>query len=112
MKEHARVFREAIIGVGGGVIKLMDKHAMIKLKLKGVSNRKAAKLLGVNRKTVAKYWNEYLEQKEELEKSNCLVKEIQEKLCKKPVYNSKTRKARKYSKEMDQLLDEILKNDI
>lgn len=44
--------------VGGeeGVTKLMDKHALIKLKQKGYSNRKAGEMLGMNRKTVAKYW--------------------------------------------------------
>jgi transposase len=31
---------------------LMDKHAIIKLKQKGYSNRKVAKMLHVNRKTV------------------------------------------------------------
>lgn len=40
----------------------MDKHAIIKLKREGHSNRKAAVMLSINRKTVAKYWNEYQEQ--------------------------------------------------
>ncbi len=40
----------------------MDKYAIIKLKKEGLSNRKAAKLLSIDLKTVARYWNEYQEQ--------------------------------------------------
>lgn len=39
----------------------MDKHSIIKLKNEGYSNREVAKLLSINRKTVAKYWNEYVD---------------------------------------------------
>ena len=38
---------------------LMDKSAIIKLREEGYSNRKIAKMLNINRKTVNKYWNEY-----------------------------------------------------
>ena len=38
---------------------LMDKSAIIKLREEGYSNRKIAKMLKINRKTVNKYWNEY-----------------------------------------------------
>ena len=40
---------------------LLDISAMLKLKEKGFSNRSIAKTLGINRKTVNKYWNEYKE---------------------------------------------------
>jgi hypothetical protein len=89
----------------------MDKHAKFKLKLKRVSNRKVAKLANINRKTVARYWNEYLKQKKDLEECNHETKEIQEEICKEPIYNSNTRKARRYSKEINQSLDEILENE-
>lgn len=39
----------------------MDKHAIIRLKNQGYSNREAAKILKIDRKTVGKYWNEYKE---------------------------------------------------
>ena len=42
------------------VIKLMDKHAIIRLKNQGYSNREVSKILKINRKTVAKYWNKYI----------------------------------------------------
>lgn len=38
----------------------MDKHAIIRLKKEGHSNRKVAEMLHINRKTVAKYWNKYI----------------------------------------------------
>ena len=42
-----------------GVINLMDKHTIIRLKLEGDSNREVVQKVGINRKTVAKYWNDY-----------------------------------------------------
>lgn len=89
----------------------MDKHAIIKLKKSGVSNRNAEKLLGINRKTIAKYWNEYSRQVDQLEQPMAELKEIQEKICGEPVYDSSNRKSRKYTEEMDGLLDEILDNE-
>jgi DNA-binding CsgD family transcriptional regulator len=34
----------------------MDKYSIIKLKEQGKSNRAVADLIGINRKTVARYW--------------------------------------------------------
>lgn len=42
----------------------MGKHTIINLKKKGHSNRGIEKITGINRKTIAKYWKEYLEQSE------------------------------------------------
>ena len=39
----------------------MDLSAILKLKEKGLSNRSVAKSLGIDKKTVNKYWNEYKE---------------------------------------------------
>ncbi len=89
----------------------MDKHAIIKLKLAGHSNRKAAKMLHINRKTVAKYWNEYKEQTELLDAKGANTKTIQETICTEPIYDASGRKPRKYIKEMDQFLDEILESE-
>jgi DNA-binding transcriptional regulator YhcF (GntR family) len=99
------------IGGGEGVIILMDKYAIIKLKLEGHSNRKLAKMLGINRKTIGKYWNEYNDQMVLLSSSEVDSKEIQEKICSDPVYDSSNRKSRKYTDEMDQFLDEILEDE-
>lgn len=43
-----------------GMKDLMDKLSIIKLKEQGYSNRKVERILKINRKTVGKYWNEYL----------------------------------------------------
>jgi transposase len=95
------------------VIGLIDKLAVIKLKLKGVSNREASKILGINRKTVGKYWNEYKALNAQINTTeNNEILELQEKICEKPKYNSGTRKSRKYSKAIDERLDEILEDEI
>lgn len=94
-----------------GVINLMDKHAIIRLKLEGISNREISKKLGVNRKTVAKYWNEYEELQKELENENIDARIVQEKIAQKPKYNSTNRKKVKYTKELDEYLDKILESE-
>ena len=86
----------------------MDKHAIIRLKKQGYSNRTAAKMIGVDRKTVAKYWNEYNIQTDLLSPAGSTLNTIQEAIVAAPKYNSSTRTSRKYSDEMDQRLDEIL----
>lgn len=89
----------------------MDKYAIIKLKLEGHSNRKLEKMININRKTIAKYWNEYKSQMQLLSVSETDNKEIQEKICSDPVYDSSNRKPRKYTFEIDQFLDEILEDE-
>ena len=86
----------------------MDKHAIIKLKKKGISNRKAAEILGINRKTIATYWNAHEANENLLNDSKSDVKEIQAKICEAPKYNSVNRKSRKYCPDMDSKLDSIL----
>ena len=90
----------------------MDKHAIIRLKKERHSNRKVAGMLHINRKTVAKYWNEYIEQIDGLSNETANVKIIQEKICSEPTYDTSSRKCRKYTKEMDMYLDEILTDEI
>ncbi|TFF63897.1 hypothetical protein EQF91_06585 [Helcococcus ovis] len=94
-----------------GVINLIDKHAIIRLKLEGISNREISKKLGVNRKTVAKYWNEYEELQKELEIENIDARIVQEKIAQKPKYNSTNRKKVKYTKELDEYLDKIFESE-
>ena len=94
-----------------GVIKLMDKHAIIKLKKEGYSNRQVANMLHINRKTVGKYWNEYQKQLELLNSGTANIISVQEDICSKPTYDTSTRQNRKYTKEMDMYLDEILADE-
>ena len=52
------------------MVDLMDKSAIIKLKKQGYSNRKVEKMLKINRKTIAKYWNESVENVQKLNTAN------------------------------------------
>lgn len=91
-----------------GVKTLMDKHTIIKLKQEGHSNRKVAELMNINRKTVAKYWNEYKDIMSKLENPNYDVKLLQEQLNSEPRYDTSNRSKPKYTKELDEFLDKIL----
>ena len=86
----------------------MDKHAIIRLKNQGYSNREAAKILKIDRNTIGKYWNEYKDNVTKLDNPNLDRDLIQEKIAKAPSYDSSNRKKVKYPKEIDDCLDEIL----
>jgi len=91
---------------------ITDKHAIIKLKTQGCSNRKTAEILGINRKTVARYWNEYLAKNEKLNDPMSNTKQVQEDITSTPKYNSSNRKSRKYSDAIDQALNLILESEL
>lgn len=93
---------------------LMDKSSIIKLKEQGYSNRKVEKMLKINRKTIAKYWNEYQTNIEKLNntKDDLEIKEIQEKIVSKPKYNSKNRVKRKVTPEFITALKNILNEEL
>ncbi len=86
----------------------MDKHSIIKLKLKGHSNRVVAKMIGIDRKTVARHWNRYKKQQEELCNPFTDVAMVQEQIVSEPKYDSSNRKPHKYTQDVDMALDEIL----
>jgi DNA-binding CsgD family transcriptional regulator len=74
------------------VITIVDKHSIINLKKKGHSNRKIAKMLRINRKTVAKYWYDHVKQNAELLKENIDVFKLKNENI--PIFISeKTKKA-------------------
>ena len=54
---------------------LMDRYSIINLKKKGKSDRAVAKDLGIDRKTVAKYWKNYKESLDSLS-DNCSETEL------------------------------------
>ena len=80
---------------------LVDISAMLKLKEKGLSNRSIAKTLGVDKKTVNKYWNQYKSNFEKLGTTNNSTEiiKIQEDIVSKPKYNSENRVRRKITPE-------------
>lgn len=86
---------------------------VISYKNQGKSNRETARLTGLNRETVSKYWEEYKRKLHELSKVGANVKELQDELTSKPKYNSESRvgKPRKYTEEMETRLKEILKSE-
>ena len=95
------------------MINLMDKSAIIKLKEQGYSNRKIEKMLKIDRKTVARYWNEYKENMQKLKnaKDDLEIKEIQENIVSEPKYNSASRVRRKITPEFVKALKEILDSE-
>jgi transposase len=90
---------------------LMDKYAIIKLKQNGMSNRQVANQLGMNRKTVNKYWNDYQSEITQLDEANSHLKTVQERIVSKPKYDTSKRKTHKYSDEIDKALDAILESE-
>lgn len=69
---------------------LLDKAAIIKLKEQGLSNRCVARELGIDKKTVNKYWNEYKDNLKKLNEATDIAKisKIQENITSAPKYNS------------------------
>jgi len=90
------------------VINLMDKHTIINLKQKGISNRKVAKLAKVDRKTVARYWTEFNSQIDKTENNIEDIFMIQEEIAKAPKYNLSNRTKVRYTKEVDMFVDSVL----
>ena len=89
----------------------MDKYAIIRLKLDGKSNRSVAKTLGIDRKTVADYWNEYSEMLAKLGMDTNSAEDLrtlQSRMLDEPKYDSSNRRPIKYTPEIDAYLDEIL----
>ena len=90
------------------MISIVDKLKIIGLKEHGWSNRKIARELACNRKTVAIYWNEYLKQKALLFIEDANVKEVQEKITEPPKYSSENRPRRKFTQEIADELEKVL----
>lgn len=90
----------------------MDKHTIINLKQQGFSNREVAKTLNINRKTVAKYWNEFNGNLQALTKPNADTALIQEEIASAPKYDSSRRKKIKYTPELDAYIDKILEKEV
>ncbi len=92
---------------------LLDKVAIIKLKLEGLSNRAVGRALGIDKKTVNKYWNQYKENILKLDETNDAkeIKQIQENITSAPKYNSENRVRRKVTPEFLNALEKILEDE-
>lgn len=93
------------------MINLLEKSTIISLKQKGHSNRVVARMQGINRETVGRYWNEYLTQQARLTDPNVNIPGVQEEIVEKPKYNSSSRVPKKYTKAIDCRLDQILEEE-
>ena len=92
---------------------LLDKAAIIRLKQEGLSNRGVARSLGIDKKTVNKYWNEYKENIQKLNETTDTteISEIQEDITSAPKYNSENRVRRKVTPEFLNALEKILEDE-
>ena len=92
----------------------MDKYTIIHLKRKGQSNRKIASELGIDRKTVAKVWNNYQSAQFQLVSRPDLTKEEIERLTEEIVnhsYNSQNRINLKLTPEVFKRIADILTDE-
>lgn len=90
---------------------IVDKMRIIGLKEHGHSNRWIAKEIGCDRKTVARYWRKYSEEKAKLSAPVEDIKELQQEMCSAPQYDSSGRKRRKLTDAILSRLEEILKEE-
>jgi len=89
----------------------MKKKDIITYKEQGMSNRSVARKVRCNRKTVARYWNEYQERLVQLEVPGADTKAIQDSLLSAPKYPKRVGRSRKYTEDLDKRLREILKDE-
>ncbi len=92
---------------------LLDKATIIRLKEQRLSNRGVARELGIDKKTVNKYWNEYKDNLKELNETSDTAKisQIQENITSAPKYNSENRIRRKVTPEFLNALEKILEEE-
>lgn len=90
----------------------MDKLKIIVLKEQGYSNREVAHMLICNRKTIAKYWKQYLAQKTSLvNPTQADKKRIQGEMTSNPKYDTRKRYRQKFSIEVENRIFEILSEE-
>ena len=92
---------------------LLDKAAIIRLKQEGLSNRGVARSLGIDKKTVNKYWNQYKDNLQKLNETTdkTEISAIQENITSAPKYNSENRIRRKVTPEFLNALEKILEDE-
>lgn len=93
----------------------MEKYTIIKLKLSGLSNRQIAKDLQMDRKTIARYWDEYVAAQEALVNGSFdseSKEELQSRITSSPKYDVSNRKPRKLIDEIKRCIDDILENEV
>ena len=90
------------------MISMYDKLSIIKMIVEdGLSLREVSRITKRDRKTVTKYYNEYLELNEKLDKTSCKseIREIQNEIISKPTYPKRKVVHRKWNDEMEEFLN-------
>ena len=94
------------------MITLKDKLTIIQMHLRGISNRKIAKTLGIDKKTVNKYVSEFEQAQIDLtgqgELDQEAVRAATQIVTAAPEYKKRKSPSRKWNAEMDEFLDRIL----
>jgi transposase len=85
----------------------MEKHTIITLMNQGKSLRETSKITGICRKTVTRYWKEYLALTEQINTGGD-IKDIQEQITRCPKYDTSSRKPLKYNSAIDEAIDKLL----
>ncbi len=94
------------------MIEPLEKYEVIRRYKKGESKRSIARETGFNRKTVSKYCDEHEKLIKLHEAGGISDEEFQESILSKPTYSSNNRKYKKFTEEIDKLLDEILTSEL
>ena len=92
------------------MIMQMERNTIITLKIKGRSNRWIAKETGMDRKTIARYWNEHQRLTGQLQAEGD-NRTTQEKIVVGPKYDASSRRPLKYTQEIDEAIDAILEGE-
>ena len=93
------------------MINQMEKNTIVTQKLKGKSNREVARITGIHRKTVTRYWAEYLRLAGQLQPEGD-NRATQEEIVSKPKYDTTSRKPMKYTPEIDEAIDLLLESEV
>ena len=92
---------------------MQRRYEVITRRIQGKSERKVAEELGMSRNTVRKYWKDYLHTLNKLNEAQTESQrlELTKSLVDGPTYDCSTRKCRKYTPEIDALLEKILEDE-
>lgn len=89
----------------------MDIGRIIGMKQAGMSNREISRKEKCDRGKISEVWSKYCEKQAELKKPGADKKKLQEEICEKPKYDTRNRKKRKYTEEVEKKLKEILERE-
>lgn len=72
------------------MLDIMEKHTIITLMNQGRSLREVSRITGISRKTVTRYWRDYLEQAALVQRGGD-IRTVQERITNGPTYRRENR---------------------